>query len=564
MRKTLFPGQKKSGREQGGILITAILVIVVMLILAIPFLFKLSAGYRSTERGAKALAALNLAEAGVDKVMWWLNPYTYPSGSDAEAILWTASGDDLVGAITGLTTSDSTVMGNVEVLLTAPAGVAPDPQIRTLDSMGLVPFIAGNTVNRTVRVTLQRDYKSIFDVGFFVDEYFYIRNGFLLDAYDSRNGGYGASLPGGGTNSLLTDVYFGSNSYMSDNNPNNPGDATWVLNQGGGSNDVYGTVMAGGNAAEAHNEDPTSPAPDPAVLDDVISVPKEDVFKGTEDRLVMKQQYDLPPVDVFNLPPKEMLGSMPNVGTWFENYTSADPSSAGYYDFRYDRAPVDGEIINSYEKGAFSGSGTMTPADSGVYTSFMIGGYGSAGTLNITGGDVVIYVTAYGDANKAGNFYLGKDACINIAEGSSLTLILGDTSFTAEQGYNINAQGAPPTPADCVILGTNQFNYPPNTNMNKIKKAPDADAARIPGLMFFEHAQSEGNIYAALYAPKAHMADIQGQNHMNFFGSAIVKSMDFKVQVNFHYDKALADLKIINGGFDYWRIINWTEVVGGN
>jgi hypothetical protein len=562
MKETSYPAKRNRRSERGSVLMVATMVIIVMLILAIPFLFKLSAGYRSTERGAKALSALNLAEAGVDKVMWWLDPFTYPSGSDLEAIQWSVVGANEVGVIPNMKTSDSQVMGNVQVVLTPPVGVAPDPQIRTLDSTGLVPFIAGNTVDRTVRVTLQRDYKSIFDVGFFVDQYFYIRNGFFLDAYDSRNGNYGASLSGGGTNSLLTDVYFGSNSYISDSNPNNPGDATWVIDQGGGSNDVYGTVMAGGSAAAAHTEDPSNPAPDPAVLDDVINVPNDGIFKGDEDRIVMKQQYDLPAVDVFNLPPKEMLGSLPNVGEWFEGYSSTDPSTAAYYVNRYNRAPTASEVVNSYEKGTFSGSGTLTPADNGIYTSFMIGGYASAGTLNISGGDVVIYVTSYGDASQAGNFYMGTNSSINIAEGSTLTLILGNASFTAEQGYNINAHGAPPTPADCVILGTNQFNYPDNTNMNKIKKAPDADAARVPGLMYFEHAQSEGNIYAALYAPKAHMADLQGQNHMNFFGSAIVKSMDFKVQVNFHYDKALADLKIINGGFAYWRIINWTEVVG--
>jgi hypothetical protein len=38
--------------------------------------------------------------------------------------------------------------------------------------------------------------------------------------------------------------------------------------------------------------------------------------------------------------------------------------------------------------------------------------------------------------------------------------------------------------------------------------------------------------------------------------------MDFKVQIDFHYDKALADLKIFTGGFEYWRIVNWVEVVG--
>lgn len=58
------------------------------------------------------------------------------------------------------------------------------------------------------------------------------------------------------------------------------------------------------------------------------------------------------------------------------------------------------------------------------------------------------------------------------------------------------------------------------------------------------------------------MSDLQGKNHMDFYGAAIVESMEFKVKVNFHYDKALADLMLITGGYDRWKIINWAEVVG--
>jgi hypothetical protein len=86
----------------------------------------------------------------------------------------------------------------------------------------------------------------------------------------------------------------------------------------------------------------------------------------------------------------------------------------------------------------------------------------------------------------------------------------------------------------------------------------------IPGLVYFEHAQSDGNIFSAMYAPGAHITTGQGQNHMNFYGALLTRSMDFKVQVDFHYDKALADLKIFKGGYEYWKIINWADVIGGN
>ena len=211
------------------------------------------------------------------------------------------------------------------------------------------------------------------------------------------------------TNSLLPDVYFGSNGYISDPNPRDPGDATWTIESGGGSNDVYGTIMAGGDAAEAYNNGTSTTPPDPSVLDEVINVPSDDIFQGTEDRIVMKQEYDLPPVDVYNLPPKEILGTIPSVGDWFNGYNATTPeSSTGYYSDRLNRAPYQSELESAYVQGSFTGSGTLTPADSGVYTSFQIGGDKTSGTLNISGGDVVIYVTSYGDVAQAASFYMGN------------------------------------------------------------------------------------------------------------------------------------------------------------
>ena len=54
-----------------------------------------------------------------------------------------------------------------------------------------------------------------------------------------------------------------------------------------------------GDAAEAYNNGSSTDPPDPSAIDEVICVPSDDIFLGTEDRIVMKQEYDLPPVDVF-------------------------------------------------------------------------------------------------------------------------------------------------------------------------------------------------------------------------------------------------------------------------
>ncbi len=46
---------------------------VVMLGLALPFLFKLTGQFRITERSYKGSAAMNLAEAGVERAIWEMN-----------------------------------------------------------------------------------------------------------------------------------------------------------------------------------------------------------------------------------------------------------------------------------------------------------------------------------------------------------------------------------------------------------------------------------------------------------------------------------------------------------
>ena len=59
--------------ERGSILAVALLVSVFMVIVALPFVFKFSSQFRTTERSYKSLAALNLAEAGVERAIWELN-----------------------------------------------------------------------------------------------------------------------------------------------------------------------------------------------------------------------------------------------------------------------------------------------------------------------------------------------------------------------------------------------------------------------------------------------------------------------------------------------------------
>jgi len=583
MRQTILDLGKKRARERGAILITAIMVIVVMLILAIPFLFKLSASNRSTERAARALSALNLAEAGVDKYMWYISPDsdtskdefgTEPLQRKLPLLPETYDIHDLATLATGGLTQQ--VLGDVQIVLTPPEGVAPNPKSRNLDATGMVPFVGGHTVDRKVRVKLEQHFNSVFEYGFFVEQYFYIHNSFFLDAYNSDYGTYGASLPLGvdalnsddNLNWHSDDVIFGSNSYMEATKPNDPGEATWVIDAGSGSSDVYGTLAAGGSEAGANKTDPeNNPPPDASLLDKVMNVPTDDILQGDPDRFLMNQEYMLPMVDVYNLPPKDLLGSMPSVGSWFQGYNSTDPTlSTGYYlnDQRLLRAPGLGDLANPapgiINKGDFIGGTNLTSADSGIYTSFKPGS-----TLNVSGSEpVVIYVTALHVVGEPtppppASFYLGQGSTINIAPGSKLVVILGNASMVVEKGYNINQSAG--KPADCIILGTNQFAFPSTQDPNKLPKKLSA-LDDIPGLMYFDQGASDGNIYAAMYAPKAHLTTGLGQNHLNLYGSCLVNSMDLKCQVDFHYDMALADNMLVTGGYERWKIINWLEVVG--
>ena len=83
--------------------------------------------------------------------------------------------------------------------------------------------------------------------------------------------------------------------------------------------------------------------------------------------------------------------------------------------------------------------------------------------------------------------------------------------------------------------------------------------------MLFEQGASLGEIYSAMYIPNGYFSGAgQGGNHMNFFGSLLCDSMNFKNQVRFHYDKALADLKLITGGFPQWKLVSLQEKVPAN
>ncbi len=513
--RALLPGTvQKERHEHGNILAIAVVVILAMLIMAIPFLFKLSGQWRSTERASRASAAFNLAEAGIDKVLWQMNSIS-PVGNP---IVFTYDAGGVgTASILGMTTAGGGVVGDIDLKIGPASGT--DPMRQPLEGTGKVVHIADHVVSRTARVMLERFYGPIWDFGFFVDDYFHNRNGnFFMDSFDSGDGPYGAG------NSLQSDVSFGTNS---------DADQSWWIEKGGPSSDIYGTISFYDTIDPA--TDPPNPADSP---DSVIQVPKPDVFHVDEPKTVLSTPFELPSVNPVNLPPKPEFVNGYDFKQWFtpayiQNAQALDSHTSPVIPAMTDLSS------DSWYKGALS-STTLTPtAGSGIYSSFVIG---RGQTVTVSGGDVGIMVTGLSDANGVstqGNFWVDSGTLI-IEPGATLTIILANTAFKLENNTNINPTGEAP---QLFIFGTDQFT---------------SHTAPYNNTMYVEN---NGVIKAAIYVPRADMISAQGQANIDLYGAAIAYSMDFKTNTNFHYDEALGEVSNFEGGPEKWRITTWQEVL---
>jgi len=477
---------QKRSREQGAILITATIVIVVMLILALPFLVKLSAQYRTTEKSQDSLAAFNLAEAGVDRALWEMNR---PFAVTENGILdMNAEGNGTLGPVGeqvgGLT-------GTIEGTVTTNLGVTPNT--RSIVSTGRMPHIGNLTVDRTVGVSMEKYYKSIWDFGFFADEGFYVRTNLFTDSYDSRRGAYDMNNRG-------NLGHIGTNG--SDEN-------AFDVDQGSSSS-VYGNIAAGVDS-------------DPDNLTNIINLPDDGIFKSYDadaepgSRRILSAPFEMPSVDLYSLPPRQMFDTAYDFSTWF---TSA-PSTSGPL--------LSSQLAAGIDKGGYSpgkGSFTLTAADSGVYTSF------SLNKSNVTvSGHVALYVTGLDGAT--GQFYMSNNSSVTIAPDSSLTLILGKTTYYQANNTTINNTAAP---ENLIILGTDEFTGAMDYKCNSANKA-------------------------AIYVPRAEFTVTN--SNVDIYGAVVCRYFSFPVNINLHYDEALGNLDYVKGGIPYWKLTGWRERVGG-
>jgi hypothetical protein len=163
--------------NRGAALFYALMVSILMLTFVMPFLFKLSGRMRISEKSFKSLAALNLAEAGVERAIWELNYGNISS--------WSGNILDRTLTLSSVQAAGGQVAGDVSIEVINPSGDVP-----VVVSTGSVPWTSNLRVTRRIRIGLSRSFLSHFRFGIFGDEGFDLHGNAYIDSYDSTKGAY--------------------------------------------------------------------------------------------------------------------------------------------------------------------------------------------------------------------------------------------------------------------------------------------------------------------------------------------------------------------------------------
>jgi hypothetical protein len=162
---------------------------------------------------------------------------------------------------------------------------------------------------------------------------------------------------------------------------------------------------------------------------------------------------------------------------------------------------------------------TLGPADNGRYEEIALKRTSQPGVLEISGGDVILYVTEDID--------MGQDCEIVIAPGSSLTLYLdGDLSANNNSGFNNQTQ----IPGNFKLYGTGSEEQSFDIRAN-------------------------GEAYGSIYAPNADVTIMAGGD---FYGAVVGNSFEMKSSGNFHYDEALSEVSPDDFGVKF-VVETWSE-----
>ncbi len=164
---------------------------------------------------------------------------------------------------------------------------------------------------------------------------------------------------------------------------------------------------------------------------------------------------------------------------------------------------------------------TLSPADNGQYGNIILTKGGTVGVLEISGGDVVLYIT--------GNIELGESCELVIKDNSSLTVYI-DGDIHCRTNSTINNEIPPEDPMKFQLYGTSE-----STQYFDIK--------------------AKTTWSAVIYAPNA---DIDLYANGDFYGSVVADNFELKSGGNYHYDTALREVELDDVGVRF-VIKRWHE-----
>lgn len=142
----------KGGQKDGSILIIGMTVLAFLLVFAVPHLFQQSPENKVTDKSANYSAALSLAEAGVEKVIWELNHGDISS--------WKGDSTLRTLTISSYQAPSSEVIGDIEIWVEDLDG--ENPQVKSTGRVAYTSSIAEGKiarvyVERTTRAELERN-----------------------------------------------------------------------------------------------------------------------------------------------------------------------------------------------------------------------------------------------------------------------------------------------------------------------------------------------------------------------------------------------------------------------
>ncbi|MCJ7681643.1 MAG: hypothetical protein MUP70_13015, partial [Candidatus Aminicenantes bacterium] len=177
-------------------IVLVLFVSVALLILAFPSFYKLSAHNDLGEKSHRGIAALNLAEAGVERALWELN--------FGDISTWSGSSTFRSLTVSSIKPHASGFTGSFQVDVINPEDTSP-----IIESVGWVEHREGSFIERKIRVVLIEQPIPFFDFGVFGDESVYIAPNINIQGDVGTNGTQAGAVTVDANSTITGDVICG-------------------------------------------------------------------------------------------------------------------------------------------------------------------------------------------------------------------------------------------------------------------------------------------------------------------------------------------------------------------